>query len=77
MAELPAPAEGMVLTHFIVSSDVDRARRFYADVLGGEVLRKGEPSIVAFANSWIIINVGGAPTDDKATVTLAHEPVHV
>jgi hypothetical protein len=41
MAEFPAPTEGIVLTHFIVSSDVDRARRFYANVLGGEVLREG------------------------------------
>ena len=30
MAKFPAPAEGIVLTHFIVASDVDRARRFYA-----------------------------------------------
>jgi hypothetical protein len=41
MAEFPAPTEGIVLTHFIVASDVDRARRFYAGVLGGEVLREG------------------------------------
>ena len=47
MAEFPAPAEGIVLTHFIVASDVGRTRRFYAGVLGGEVLRDGEPSIVA------------------------------
>jgi hypothetical protein len=39
-------------------------------VLGGETLRAGEPSFVALANSWIIINVGGGPTDDKPTVTL-------
>jgi catechol 2,3-dioxygenase-like lactoylglutathione lyase family enzyme len=71
MAEFPAPAEGIVLTHFIVSADVARARRFYADVLGGEVLRDGEPSIIALANSWIVINEGGPPTDDKPTVTLA------
>ncbi len=51
MAEFPAPAEGIALTHFIVASDVDRTRRFYTDVLGGEVLREGEPSIVALANS--------------------------
>ena len=70
MAEFPAPAEGIVLTHFIVSADVARARRFYADVLGGEVLRDGEPSIIALANGWVIINAGGPPTDDKLTVTL-------
>jgi len=70
MAEFPAPNEGIVLTHFIVSGDVERSRRFYTDVLGGEVVMDGEPSIVALANSWIIINVGGGPTDDKPTVTL-------
>ena len=70
MAEPPAPAEGIVLTHFIVSDDVERSRRFYADVLGGEVVLEGEPTIVALANGWIIINVGGGPTEDKPTVTL-------
>jgi catechol 2,3-dioxygenase-like lactoylglutathione lyase family enzyme len=70
MSKLPVPAEGIVLTHFIVSDDVERSRRFYTEVLGGETVRAGEPSIVALANSWIIINVGGGPTDDKPTVTL-------
>jgi catechol 2,3-dioxygenase-like lactoylglutathione lyase family enzyme len=70
MANFPSPREGIALTHFIVSSDVERSRRFYADVLGGEVLLEGEPTIVALANGWIIINVGGGPTDDKPTVTL-------
>jgi catechol 2,3-dioxygenase-like lactoylglutathione lyase family enzyme len=70
MAEFPAPNEGMVLTHFIVSDDVERSRRFYTEVLGGETVRAGEPSFVALANSWIIINAGGGPTEDKPTVTL-------
>jgi catechol 2,3-dioxygenase-like lactoylglutathione lyase family enzyme len=70
MAEFPAPKEGIVLTHFIVSDNVERSRRFYTEVLGGETVLAGEPSIVALANSWIIINVGGGPTDDKPTVTL-------
>ena len=70
MAEFPAPTEGIVLTHFIVSDDVERSRRFYTEVLGGETVRVGEPTYVALANSWIIINVGGGPTDDKPTVTL-------
>jgi catechol 2,3-dioxygenase-like lactoylglutathione lyase family enzyme len=74
MAEFPAPKEGIVLTHFIVSDDVERSRRFYTEVLGGETVRRGEPSFVALANSWIIINVGGGPTDDKPTVTLETPP---
>jgi catechol 2,3-dioxygenase-like lactoylglutathione lyase family enzyme len=76
MAEFPAPADGIVLTHFIVSDDVERSRRFYTEVLGGETVRSGEPTYVALANSWIIINVGGGPTDDKPTVMLEtpHDP---
>jgi catechol 2,3-dioxygenase-like lactoylglutathione lyase family enzyme len=70
MAEFPAPKEGIVLTHFIVSNDVERSRRFYTEVLSGELVLDGEPAIVALANGWIIINVGGGPTDDKPTVTL-------
>jgi catechol 2,3-dioxygenase-like lactoylglutathione lyase family enzyme len=71
MAEFPAPAaDGIVLTHFIVTDDVERSRRFYTEVLGGETVRSGQPTYVALANSWIIINVGGGPTDDKPTVTL-------
>jgi catechol 2,3-dioxygenase-like lactoylglutathione lyase family enzyme len=70
MAEFPAPREGILLTHFIVAADVERSRRFYTDVLGGETIRAGEPSFVRLANSWIIINVGGGPTEDKPTVTL-------
>lgn len=74
MAEFPAPREGIVLTHFIVSDDVDRSRRFYTDVLGGETVREGEPTIVQLANSWIIVNVGGGPTEDKPNVTLEVPP---
>ena len=71
MAHFPAPAEGFLLTHFIVSSDVDRSRRFYTEVLGGEaVVEGGDFSIVALANGWVTISVGGGPTDDKPSVTL-------
>jgi catechol 2,3-dioxygenase-like lactoylglutathione lyase family enzyme len=74
MAEFPAPAHGIVLTHFIVAADVERSRRFYTEVLGGESVRAGEPAYVALANSFIIINVGGGPTEDKPTVTLETPP---
>ena len=52
----PAPVQGIVLAHFIVSDDVDRSRRFYTEVLGGQTVTTGEPSYVALANGWIIIN---------------------
>ena len=74
MADLPNPTEGILLTHFIVSEDVGRSKRFYTEVLGGETVMDGEPSMVALANGWIIINVGGGPTEDKPTVTLETPP---
>jgi catechol 2,3-dioxygenase-like lactoylglutathione lyase family enzyme len=74
MPKLPVPDEGIVLTHFIVSDDVDRSRRFYSEVLGGEVVYAGRPSFVQLANGWIIINDGGGPTEDKPTVTLETPP---
>src|ERR1700745_2059781 len=70
MAELPAPPEGIVLAYFIVSDDVERSRRFYTEVLGGRVLFSGTPTVVALSHTWIVINAGGGPTDDKPTVTL-------
>ena len=65
-----APAYDVAMTHFIVSDDVERSRRFYTEVLGGRALRSGVPSIIEFHNGWIIINEGGGPTDDKPTVVL-------
>ena len=70
MAAPTAPGLDFVLTHFIVSDDVERSRRFYTEVLGGETIREAEPAYVALANSWIIINSGGGPTEDKPEVIL-------
>ena len=70
MAEFPAPTEGIAITHFIVARDVDRSRRFYSEVLGGETVLDGEFSIVALANGWVTISGAGGPTDDKPDVTL-------
>jgi catechol 2,3-dioxygenase-like lactoylglutathione lyase family enzyme len=70
MAELSRRPEGIVLAHFIVSDDVARSARFYTEVLGGKLVFSPEPTYVELANSWIIINAGGGPTDDKPGVTL-------
>ena len=71
--EFPAPAEGIVVTHFVVAADVAASADFYTGVLGGTSVMEGTPSIVKLANSWIIINEGGGPTDDKPEVVL-HVP---
>jgi lactoylglutathione lyase len=69
--EFPAPQNGFVVTHFLVVSDQDRSREFYRSVFGATVLLERDPVIMKIANSWLILNVGGGPTDDKPTVTLA------
>jgi catechol 2,3-dioxygenase-like lactoylglutathione lyase family enzyme len=75
MAESTEPNAGIVLAHFIVSGDVERSRRFYTEVLGGRlVFSHGELRYVALANSFVIINIGGGPTDDKPTVVLETPP---
>jgi catechol 2,3-dioxygenase-like lactoylglutathione lyase family enzyme len=65
-----APKVGFVVTHFLTVFDVARSADFYTRVLGGETVRDGEPTIIELANTWIILNVGGGPTEDKPSVTL-------
>jgi len=54
------PKEGFVLTHFLTVVDVQRSAEFYLRIFGGKTIRSG----------WIVLNVGGGPTDDKPTITL-------
>lgn len=68
--DFPAPEEGFVITHFLVVSDQDRARDFYRSLFDGKVLLERDPVIMRVANSWLILNEGGGPGDDKPTVTL-------
>jgi catechol 2,3-dioxygenase-like lactoylglutathione lyase family enzyme len=73
-ARLPFRAPPIAVAHFIVSADVERSRRFYTEVLGGVAVATTPVTYIALANSWIIINTGGGPTDDKPTVTLEPPP---
>ncbi|NMI01264.1 VOC family protein [Pseudonocardia acidicola] len=68
--DLPAPQQGLVLTHFLTVRDVAVSRKFYADIFDGEVVLAENPAIVRIANSWIIMNPGGGPTPDKPEITL-------
>jgi lactoylglutathione lyase len=72
--DFPVPQEGFLLTHFLVVSDQDRSRDFYQKVFDAKVVLERDPVIMRLANSWLILNVGGGPTDDKPTVTLTTPP---
>lgn len=68
------PRDGFVVTHFLVVADQEQSRDYYRDVFGAEVVRERDPVILKLANSWVILNTGGGPTDDKPTVTLTTPP---
>lgn len=65
------PATGMTLTRLFVVSDLDRAKRWYRDVLGAEVEGEygGTSCVLRFLDAWILLVTGGPPTIDKPTVT--------
>ena len=60
-----------VVTNTLIVRDIRRSVAFYRDVLGATVLREGEPTFLKLGNIWLIINVGGGPTDDKPEVLAA------
>ena len=60
-------------THFQTMQDVKRLAEFYLRALAGKVIRRGERTVIQIANSWLVLNVGGGPTDDKPSITL-HTP---
>jgi predicted enzyme related to lactoylglutathione lyase len=68
------PVDGLTLAHNLTVADVEQSAQFYATVFGGRIIRRGMPSFVQIANSWIILSTGGGPTSDKPTVTLSTPP---
>src|SRR3989441_10975355 len=68
--DFPAPKDVFVITQFLVVSDQDRSRDFYLRIFDGKVVLERDPVIMRVANTWLILNAGGGPTDDKPTVTL-------
>jgi catechol 2,3-dioxygenase-like lactoylglutathione lyase family enzyme len=64
----------------LIVADIARSSAFYRDVFGAKILDKGDsstgdPAYLKLANTWLIINVGGGPTDDKPKV-IATPPKH-
>jgi predicted enzyme related to lactoylglutathione lyase len=72
--EMP-PSDGFTVAHFLTVADIQRSARFYASVFGARILSQGDasgaPAYLQIANTWLIVNVGGGPTPDKPSVTLA------
>lgn len=73
MKSFPRPDSGFVVTQFLTVSNIEQSIHFYRDILGGEVVLSGEPTFISLANTYIVLNVGGGPTDDKPQ-TVLHPP---
>jgi catechol 2,3-dioxygenase-like lactoylglutathione lyase family enzyme len=71
MAEFPS--EGMEVTHLVVVTDLARSVSFYRNVLGAELYREygGTSAVFRLLGNWILLVMGGGPTEDKPTVTFA------
>ncbi|MGD2046682.1 MAG: VOC family protein [Gemmatimonadota bacterium] len=67
------PARGVELTLLLVVSDIARSRDFYTDVIGATLFREygGTSVVLEFQGTWLLLVTGGAPTEDKPTVTFA------
>jgi catechol 2,3-dioxygenase-like lactoylglutathione lyase family enzyme len=61
---------GTEVTHILVVSDVQRAREFYRDVLGAELVREygGSSVVLRWLGTWLLLVTGGGPTPDKPEV---------
>jgi len=70
LEDFPAPRRGVIITHFLVVRDQEASRNWYRHVFGAKVIRERDPVMLKVYNSWLILNVGGGPTDDKPNVTL-------
>jgi catechol 2,3-dioxygenase-like lactoylglutathione lyase family enzyme len=68
----PFPSPDMELTRLLVVADVARSRSWYERVLGAEVTSAYEGACVfRLLGGWLLLVVGGGPTDDKPRVTFA------
>src|SRR6202142_4041143 len=71
--EMP-PQEGLSIAQFLTVADIERSARYYEKVFGARILSLGDgnaPGYLQLANIWMIVYVGGGPTEDKPTVSLS------
>lgn len=70
----PIAELNFVVTNTLIARNIQRSVAFYHDVLGATVLCEGEPTLLRLGNTWLTINVGGGPTDDKSEVLASPPP---
>lgn len=67
------PEESAVLTHILVVKDTDISSEWYEKVLGAEIYRQYDASVVIkFLDNWILLVEEGGPTEDKPNVSMVY-----
>lgn len=61
------PFEESALTTILVVSDMEKAKHFYLEILGGKLFREygGDSTVLEFLGNWILLVTQGGPTADK------------
>lgn len=63
----------MELTHILVVEDLERARRWYEEVLAASRYREygGDSAVLQFLGNWLLLVTGGPPTEEKPGLSMA------
>lgn len=64
----PNPGAELLVTQLLIVSDQQQSRRFYEEVIGAKLVRPADPVVLQLSNTWLILNSGGGPTEDKPDV---------
>ncbi len=64
------PFKGSEITTIIVVSDIEKAKKFYFDILGAELFREygGTSIVLKFLGHWMLLVTKGEPTADKPDI---------
>ena len=67
------PESGMELTNIMVVSDFEKAKRWYAEVLGAKLTGEygGTSAVFNFNGAWLLVVTGGPETADKPATEFA------
>jgi catechol 2,3-dioxygenase-like lactoylglutathione lyase family enzyme len=70
------PRDATDLTRLLVVTDLARSVAWYRDVLGADLVGEygGTSAVFRLVGSWLLLVIGGGPTADKPTVTMAAPP---
>jgi hypothetical protein len=60
LPDAPVAQEGFFAAHFFAVGDREQSGDFYVRILGGKLIKSENPCYIKLANTWIILNCGGA-----------------